>query len=145
MVLAGLALMAVGLALLAQLPAEGRYATDLLPGIVVLAGGFGVAMPALTGLAMADATPADSGVASGLFGTTQQVGGALGAPVEAAHACAPTVTPPRSGAGRPASSSHRTAIRTTTPAATRRGRSTPERRRRGGARSRGDVGRRRGR
>ena len=90
LVLAGLGLMAVGLALLARLPADGRYATDLLPAIVVLAGGFGVAMPALTGLAMAGATPADSGVASGLFGTTQQVGGALGLAVMATLASSRT-------------------------------------------------------
>jgi hypothetical protein len=35
-------------------------------------------MPALTALAMSGAAPEDSGLASGLFNTTQQVGGALG-------------------------------------------------------------------
>ena len=38
----------------------------------------GLAFPALTILAMADATPADSGLASGLLNTTNQVGAALG-------------------------------------------------------------------
>jgi len=40
--------------------------------------GAGVAFPALMTLAMSGATPADSGLASGLVNTTQQVGGALG-------------------------------------------------------------------
>ena len=90
MVLVGLALMALGLALLARLPVDGRYATDLLPAIVVLAAGFGLAMPALTSLAMADATPADSGVTSGLFTTTQQIGGAFGLAVLATLASSRT-------------------------------------------------------
>lgn len=99
LVLAGLALMAVGLALLARLPVDGRYVTDLLPAVVVLATGFGLAMPALTGLAMADAAPADSGVASGLFTTTQQIGGAFGLAVLATLASSRTDDLLASGAG----------------------------------------------
>jgi hypothetical protein len=38
----------------------------------------GLVLPAVTGLAMSGATGADSGIASGLANTTQQVGGALG-------------------------------------------------------------------
>jgi len=90
MVLAGLALMAVGLALLARLPVDGRYPVDMLPGIVVLAAGFGTAMPALTSLAMSGATAGDSGVASGLFTTTQQIGGAFGLAVLATLASSRT-------------------------------------------------------
>jgi len=40
--------------------------------------GAGLAFPALTSLAMSGATPSESGLASGLFQTTQQVGAALG-------------------------------------------------------------------
>ena len=40
--------------------------------------GAGVAFPALVTLAMSGATAEDSGLASGLVNTTQQVGGALG-------------------------------------------------------------------
>jgi MFS family permease len=40
--------------------------------------GGGLTLPALATLGMSDATPADAGVASGLFNTTQQVGAAIG-------------------------------------------------------------------
>ena len=90
MVLGGLALMAVGLGLLGRLPVDGGYVTDLLPAVVVLGAGFGLAMPGLTGLGMSGATAADSGVASGLFSTTQQIGGALGLAVMATLAASRT-------------------------------------------------------
>jgi MFS family permease len=46
--------------------------------MVLLGVGAGLAFPALMTLAMSSATPSDSGLASGLVNTTQQVGGALG-------------------------------------------------------------------
>jgi hypothetical protein len=52
--------------------------------------GAGLAFPALMTLAMADATPSDSGLASGLVNTTQQVGGALGLAVLATLATSRT-------------------------------------------------------
>jgi hypothetical protein len=58
--------------------------------LLLLGVGFGAAMPALTALAMSDATPGDAGLASGLFNTTQQVGGALGLAVLATLATART-------------------------------------------------------
>jgi EmrB/QacA subfamily drug resistance transporter len=76
--LAGLVALAVGLALLTRAPVDGRYATDVLPSLLVLGLGAGLALPAVTTLAMSGATPEDSGLASGLANTTQQVGGALG-------------------------------------------------------------------
>jgi EmrB/QacA subfamily drug resistance transporter len=74
----GLALVAAGLALLQGAPAGAEYATDLLPVMVLLGVGAGLAFPALMTLAMSAATERDSGLASGLVNTTQQVGGALG-------------------------------------------------------------------
>jgi MFS family permease len=79
-----------GLLLLRRVPVDGEYLVDLLPAIVLLAFGFGLAMPALTALAMSSATPSDSGLASGLFNTTQQVGGALGLAVLATLAASRT-------------------------------------------------------
>jgi MFS family permease len=76
--LAGLVLLAFGLALLARVPVHGSYAADVLPSLLLLGVGAGLALPAVTGLAMSSATPRDSGIASGLANTTQQVGGALG-------------------------------------------------------------------
>ena len=46
--------------------------------MVLLGVGAGLAFPSLMTLAMSAATPEDSGLASGLVNTTQQVGGALG-------------------------------------------------------------------
>jgi EmrB/QacA subfamily drug resistance transporter len=77
-VVAGLALIAIAFVLLARAPVAGRYAVDFLPAALVVGLGFGVAMPALTMLGMSGVRAADSGVASGLFTTTQQIGGALG-------------------------------------------------------------------
>jgi EmrB/QacA subfamily drug resistance transporter len=76
--LTGLVLMTGGLALLARIRADGGYVPDVLPATLVLGIGFGLAMPALMALGMSDAAPEDTGLASGLFNTTQQVGGALG-------------------------------------------------------------------
>lgn len=76
--LVALALIALGLALLGQVSADGSYGTDVFPAMLPLGAGFGLAMPALAGLAMSGAAPADSGTASGMFNTVQQVGSALG-------------------------------------------------------------------
>ncbi|MFI5806309.1 MFS transporter [Streptomyces sp. NPDC051561] len=75
---AGLVAIVAGLVLFGRAPVQGSYAVDVLPAILLLAVGFGIAMPALTGLAMSDARPEDAGLASGLFNTTQVVGGAFG-------------------------------------------------------------------
>jgi EmrB/QacA subfamily drug resistance transporter len=76
--LPGLVAIVAGLVLLTGAPVGGNYVTDLLPALVLLGVGAGIAFPALVTLAMSGATPADSGLASGLVNTTQQVGGALG-------------------------------------------------------------------
>lgn len=89
MLLTGLALLVAALALLTRLPVHAGYARDLLP-TMLLAGGFGLAIPALTVLATAEAGPDDAGVISGLFSTTQQVGGALGVAALSAVATART-------------------------------------------------------
>ncbi|MEU4780914.1 MFS transporter [Micromonospora sp. NPDC023633] len=76
--LTGLALAVVGFLLLARLPVDGGYLTDVLPALLVFGAAGGLSLPAVTTLAMAGADPADAGLASGLVNTTQQVGGALG-------------------------------------------------------------------
>lgn len=74
----GTGLTAVGLLLFARVPADGHYLPDVFPGLFLLGLGMGVAFPALMSVAMADATPADAGLASGLVGTTAQAGAAVG-------------------------------------------------------------------
>jgi MFS family permease len=76
--LTGLAVMAVGLVLLARGPLHSEYVRDWLLPLVLLGVGGGLSFPVLTILAMSDATPSDAGLASGLLNTTTQVGGALG-------------------------------------------------------------------
>jgi MFS family permease len=86
--LSGLGLVIAGLLLLTQV--SGSYFTDVLPPLLLMGFGAGVAIPALMGLAMADVAPSDAGVASGLINTTQQVGAAIGTAVLAAVAAART-------------------------------------------------------
>lgn len=76
--LAGLVLITSGLALWSRVPVAGSYAVDVLPPMLLLSAGFAAAMPAVTGLAMSGAREEDAGLASGLFNTTQVVGGSLG-------------------------------------------------------------------
>jgi EmrB/QacA subfamily drug resistance transporter len=88
--LPGLAMVAGGLALLQRVPADATYLTDLFPAMLLLGLGAGLAFPALMTLAMSGATDRDSGLASGLVNTTQQVGGALGLAVLATLASSRT-------------------------------------------------------
>nr|WP_127892697.1 MFS transporter [Streptomyces sp. S10(2018)] len=88
--LAGLVLIVSGMALLSRAPVDGGYLTDVLPPMLLLAAGFAAAMPALTGLAMSGAREEDAGLASGLFNTTQVVGGSLGLAALSALAAART-------------------------------------------------------
>ena len=76
--LPGLVLIAAGLGLFTQVPADGNYVTDVLPTMILLGTGAGLSFPALMTLAMSGATQSDAGLASGLVNTTLQVGGALG-------------------------------------------------------------------
>ncbi|MFI9251135.1 MFS transporter [Streptomyces sp. NPDC053069] len=76
--LPGLSLIAAGLAALGRVPAGGSYVVDVLPALLPLGIGFGLAMPSLATLAMSAATPQDSGIASGMFNTMQQIGSAFG-------------------------------------------------------------------
>jgi sugar phosphate permease len=74
---------------------------DVLPSMVVLGIGAGLALPAVTTLMMSDATPEDAGLASGLANTSQQVGGALGIAALAALAAARTDAATAAGAPLP--------------------------------------------
>jgi Major Facilitator Superfamily len=76
--LTGLGLIAAGLVLLARAPVDGRYVADVLPAMLALGVGGGLALPTLMSLAMTGVAPEEAGLASGLANATQQVGGALG-------------------------------------------------------------------
>src|SRR4051812_12559930 len=74
----GPALIVAGLALFARTPVDGNYWVDVFPPLLLLGVGAGMGFPALMTMAMSGATPEDSGLASGLVNTSQQVGGAIG-------------------------------------------------------------------
>jgi EmrB/QacA subfamily drug resistance transporter len=76
--LPGLALIVVGLLLFTRVRVDADYVSGILPAMLLLGVGAGLAFPSLMTLAMSGVTPRDSGLASGLINTTQQVGGALG-------------------------------------------------------------------
>jgi EmrB/QacA subfamily drug resistance transporter len=75
---AGMLLSAAGLLLLARLPVDGSYTTDLLPSILLTSLGMGAVFMPLTLVATTGLEDQDQGLASGLFNTSQQIGGALG-------------------------------------------------------------------
>jgi MFS family permease len=68
----------VGLLLFARLPVDGSYASDVLPGMILASLGMGAIFMPLTLVATTGLKNEDQGLASGLFNTSQQVGGALG-------------------------------------------------------------------
>ena len=74
----GMLLTAAGLLLLTQLPVHGSYAANVLPSIALSSLGMGAVFMPLTLIATTGLDDEDQGLASGLFNTAQQVGGALG-------------------------------------------------------------------
>ena len=79
-----------GLVLFTRVPVGGEYFADVLAPVLLVGIGAGLSFPTLMTLAMSGATPADSGLASGLLNTTAQVGGALGLAVLATLAASRT-------------------------------------------------------
>ncbi|TQL70359.1 MFS transporter [Nocardioides albertanoniae] len=75
---AGMLGFVVGTLYLVRLPGSHGFALDVLPGAIVMALGFGLAMPQVTSLAMSALAPEHAGIGSGLATTTQQAGGFLG-------------------------------------------------------------------
>jgi EmrB/QacA subfamily drug resistance transporter len=92
---AGLVCAAVGLALFARAPVAGSFVVDVLPGMLLLGVGAGIAFNPLLLAAMRDVDDSESGLASGIVNTAFMMGGALGLAVLASLAAA------RSGAGSP--------------------------------------------
>jgi EmrB/QacA subfamily drug resistance transporter len=82
----GLLLGAVGLALFALAPVNGSFMWHVLPGMVLLGLGAGIAFNPMLLAAMSDVEPADSGLASGIVNTAFMMGGALGLAVLASLA-----------------------------------------------------------
>jgi EmrB/QacA subfamily drug resistance transporter len=86
----GITIATVGMALLTRVPVHGSYAGDLLVGLMPLSIGMGLTFVPITLLGTGNVQPDDAGLASGLFNTAQQVGGALGLAVLATLAASHT-------------------------------------------------------
>ena len=84
----GMGLVATGLALFARAPVDATFTADVLPGMVILGIGIGMAMNPLLLAAMSDVKPEESGLASGVVNTSFMMGGALGLAVLASVAAA---------------------------------------------------------
>jgi EmrB/QacA subfamily drug resistance transporter len=74
----GLALIGVGLVLFTQLPVDGTYVANLLPGFILVGIGLGFSFVPVSIAALAGVAGREAGLASGLINTSQQIGGALG-------------------------------------------------------------------
>ena len=95
----GLALGAAGLLLFTRAPVDGAFVVDVLPGMVLLGLGSGIALNPLLLAAMSDVAPSESGLASGVVNTAFMMGGALGLAVLASLAAAHTQGLLAQGAG----------------------------------------------
>lgn len=86
----GLLVAAAGLALFARAPVDGTMLTDVVPGMVLLGLGAGIAFNPMLLAAMSEVSPSDSGLASGVVNTSFMMGGAVGLAVLASLADART-------------------------------------------------------
>jgi len=88
----GMVIAAIGLFLLSRIPVDGSYVSDLLPGLLLMSFGMGNTFVPITLIATTNVDEHDAGLASGLFNTSQQVGGALGLAVLSTLAADRTVS-----------------------------------------------------
>ncbi len=86
----GLLLAAAGLLLFARAPVGGCFVVDVLPSMLLLGIGAGIAFNPVLLAAMSDVSPEQSGLASGVVNTAFMMGGALGLAVLASLAAART-------------------------------------------------------
>jgi MFS family permease len=87
---AGLAVAGLGLLLFARAPVDGNYVVDVLPSMILLGLGAGMAFNPVLLAAMSDVAPTESGLASGVVNTAFMMGGALGLAILASVADART-------------------------------------------------------
>jgi hypothetical protein len=74
----GMLIAAFGLYLFSRVTADGSYVSDVVPAIISQSIGMGLFFVPITLIATTNVGEEDAGLASGLFNTSQQVGGALG-------------------------------------------------------------------
>ncbi len=97
----GLVTAAAGMVWMTTLTPTSDYATGLLPGLALIALGMGNTFVPLTLAATTNLDADDQGLASGIFNTSQQVGGALGLAVLSTIASDVTASRVAEAGGRP--------------------------------------------
>lgn len=97
---AGLALATIGLLLFARAPVAGDFVVDVLPGMLLLGLGAGMAFNPVLLAAMSGVKQEDSGLASGVVNTAFMMGGALGLAILASLAAARSGALAAAGASR---------------------------------------------
>jgi EmrB/QacA subfamily drug resistance transporter len=95
----GLLVAAAGLVLFARAPVDGSFVVDVLPSMILLGVGAGMAFNPVLLAAMSDVEPSESGLASGVVNTAFMMGGALGLAILASLAASRTDTLRASGDG----------------------------------------------
>ncbi|TAL53266.1 DHA2 family efflux MFS transporter permease subunit [Pandoraea sp.] len=85
---AGLLMASAGLLLFSLAPIHGQFLADVLPGMLLLGLGAGIAFNPVLLAAMSEVAPSDSGLASGVVNTSFMMGGALGLAILASLAAA---------------------------------------------------------
>jgi len=75
---AGMVSLTAGLTYFTQVSVGGSYVDDLLPGFLLTGVGIGFSFVPISIAALAGVRNSEAGLASGLFNTSQQIGGALG-------------------------------------------------------------------
>jgi EmrB/QacA subfamily drug resistance transporter len=98
---AGMALITGGMLWYTQIPVHGSYASDLLPGYLMVGVGMAFAFIPVSIAALAGVEPREAGLASGLLNTSQQIGGAIGVAVAATVATTHAATLLKSGQSAP--------------------------------------------
>src|SRR5438105_12140834 len=86
----GLLLAGAGLVLFVRAPVGGSFVVDVLPSMILLGFGAGMALNPVLLAAMSDVAPEESGLASGIVNTSFMMGGALGLAVLASLAASRT-------------------------------------------------------
>jgi EmrB/QacA subfamily drug resistance transporter len=88
--LVGMVMAIVGLLLFVRLEPGSSYVADFLPGVMLASIGMGLTFVPVTLIATSGIPTDDAGLASGLYNTSQQVGGALGLAVLSTFAVSQT-------------------------------------------------------
>ena len=88
----GLLFASAGLLLLVRAPVDGTFVADVLPSMILLGLGAGMAFNPVLLAAMGDVDPPEAGLASGVVNTSFMMGGAVGLAVLASAAASRTTT-----------------------------------------------------